>query len=172
MVMSRLPVVALCGCAFLAAASAPAAAQWRPQAWAGPGVAVRSGPAAQPQPPAMRHENARPAYGRMIRGGLVGGAAGAGLGLLSRGSSGDIGSAVSNASLGAALGIPVGVHVGNRTRGSLLLSGLASLGIGGLALSSAGTGGNAVPLLVAASVAELGVSVYVERVTMHRGARP
>lgn len=71
--------------------------------------------------------------------------------------------------LGAALAIPVGVHLSNRTRGNLLLATVASAGIG----TAVAYGGLVEPvewkiLLVAAPVAELAASVWIERFTAKR----
>ncbi|MEW5930095.1 MAG: hypothetical protein AB1941_21780 [Gemmatimonadota bacterium] len=155
----------LLGSTALASVSLPAAAQWRSPSWADLAGTAPSAPPGQARTLAFRSREQRPEYGRMIRGGLVGGAVGAGVGLLAPGARGDIGGAVRNATLGAAAGIPVGVHLANRSRGSLLLSGAVSLGIGAAVFQSAGSGGEAVPLLIAAPVVELVASTLVERAT-------
>ena len=155
----------LLGSTALALFSLPAAAQWRSPSWEDLAGTAPSVPPALAAMPVFRLQEQRPEYGRMIRGGLVGGAVGAGVGLLAPGARGEIGGAVRNATLGAAAGIPVGVHLANRSRGSLLLSWAVSLGIGAAVFHSAGSGGEAVPLLIAAPVVELVASALVERAT-------
>lgn len=106
-----------------------------------------------------------PAYARMVGMGLVGGALGAGVGLLLAYGSGDIGIGVMGASLGAAAGIPIGVHLGNGARGNLLAAELISVALSAAVFFSVGTDGGAVPILIAAPALEIATAVLIEATT-------
>lgn len=173
--MSRHRVLlALSGIFILFSCDLPLAAQWRPSAFtraAEPVWVAPIGPAAPVSHSRLLAvyapaERARPAYGWMAVGGLLGGALGAGLGWAATHSSDDMGVAVLGGSLGAAAGIPLGVHLANGSRGNLLLAEGASLGVGAAVFFyEASRGGDAVPILVVAPAAELLVSVLIETAT-------
>lgn len=152
----------------LCAGHAPAAAQRlppRPAEIRAPAPAW-PGRAPLPAPAASQTDSARsrPDYLGMVGGGLVGAAIGGGaVYLLARGSTRSLGADVVAGMVGGMVAIPIGVHLGNRGRGSLGPTILASLGAGLGTLFLGAVGGEAAePLVLGAPVAALAGAVFAE----------
>lgn len=150
-----------------AAAHAPAEAQRLPAPLAeirgaAPAWPGRTAPLARPPVPGA--DRPRPRYAGMVAGGLLAGAAGAGVAyLLVHGTSRDIGTDVATAAGGGAVGIPLGVHLGNGGRGDPALTFAAALGAGlGSIVLAAAEVGPAEPLLLGAPAAALAAGVFVQ----------
>jgi hypothetical protein len=142
---------------------ATAAAQWRtpsretPVAWK---IPVHTAPSLLEIPSQDRQTES---IANMIGGGVLAGVLGAVVGrAVAADDNASIGDRFFGASLGAGIGIPIGVHLTNGRRGQLMLAELASVAWT-LALFSAAANDNSVPLLAAAPIGALAISVAIER---------
>ena len=143
-----------------AAAQRRAAADAPPHVWTAAPVA----PATPISPPASAQDGGDPRQGAMLAGGLWGGLVGGVLGLGMGLAADDMGAAYFGTTAGVAAGMAAGAHHGNRQAGSLPPGMLASVGWS-LVLAALALESDAVPLLAAAPVGSLLLSMTVEERT-------